>query len=88
MPRAPEPAKPSSTRMPSREVWAWSTLNSPSRTRSAVGRVCLPGGAVMRLPPNVPPTILNMADTLHNCLHNGTHPMDSLPAVAAVWAGA
>ena len=57
-PIAPDPAYRSSTASP----WKLpnsdsSDENSASRTRSAVGRVPLPGGTAIRRPPAAPPTI-------------------------------
>src|SRR5690606_8998043 len=61
MPSAPEPAKRSSTRAPSRSnpsksAWA-RILNSASRVRLPVGRTTSPSGASMMRPLRVPPTI-------------------------------
>ena len=56
---APDPAKRSRTRAPS--IRAPRIENSASRTRSDVGRVCSPAGAVIRRPPWAPAIIRVMA---------------------------
>ncbi len=59
-PSAPEPAKRSRTRAPSKEIAGApcvSTSNSACRTRSEVGRVASPFGASMRAALNLPATM-------------------------------
>ncbi|SHW48478.1 Uncharacterised protein [Mycobacteroides abscessus subsp. abscessus] len=55
-PNAPEPAKRSSTAIPSKSRRASSMLNNASRTRSVVGRVPF-GGTAIRRPPATPAII-------------------------------
>jgi hypothetical protein len=65
-PSAPEPAKRSMTRAPSRsgaqDAWA-STLNRLSRALSEVGLVSRPAGAAMAWPLNFP-DMIRMAEAL------------------------
>src|SRR5580704_4427541 len=84
-PKAPVPANTSSTRASSQtgaapnRPWA-RMLKSASRARSEVGRTALPGGAAMRRPRCLPPTIRMRSHLLRAQLlaqHAARHLLDA-----------